>query len=224
MEIKLRNKEILRVLDGYVENFFSKPDYASEEYLTYHPEDARTRGEYYCGREYLDKQLSLGDEHSGAPEAHMASPVSVMVKKNPEIWTDYKEQTRSEFVKYIGAHTAALTNYYPPGGFVGWHTNWNASAYQILFTWSKTGDGYFKYMDNETGEIITVPDVKGWQARHYYFGSLDEPDHHCWHSAYAGCERITFAYKFVNSGKHNVDKDRQAVALRDLLIEELETE
>jgi hypothetical protein len=26
---------------------------------------------------------------------------------------------------------SALLNYYPPGGFVGWHTNWNASVIRL---------------------------------------------------------------------------------------------
>ena len=117
---------------------------------------------------------------------------------------------------------------------MGWHTNWNANAYQVLFTWSETGDGYFRYWDLEKQEMVHVPDVKGWHCRHYYFGHLNEPDKHCWHAAYAGCPRITLAYKFINhlgsAGDqktiHPVDpeKDVQARMLRDSLIEEVQSE
>ena len=49
----------------------------------------------------------------------------------------------------------------------------------------------------------------------------DEEDHHCWHSAYAGCRRITLAYKFVGKGIAN-PQDAMARNLRDMLIEEIE--
>ena len=70
---------------------------------------------------------------------------------------------------------------------------------------------------------MTIQDVPGWQCRHYYFGPEDEPHNHCWHSAYAGDERITLAYKFVGHGE-NDPRDAQARHLRDMLIEEIESE
>ena len=47
---------------------------------------------------------------------------------------------------------------YPPGGYISWHNNANASAYNLIFTWSETGDGYFKYIDGETKEEIVIKD------------------------------------------------------------------
>jgi hypothetical protein len=147
-----------------------------------------------------------------------------MVRKEPEEWEPFKQKVKFDFAKEIGAHTSALLTYYSPGGYVGWHTNWDANAYQVLFTWSD-GNGYFRYWDNKKNEIVHIPDVKGWQCRHYYFGSHKEPENLCWHSAYAGGERITLAYKFVNSGVANNDtKDRQAKLMRDMLIEEIESD
>jgi hypothetical protein len=66
-----------------------------------------------------------------------------------------------------------------------------------MFTWSNSGNGYFKYLDNTTGKIVTIQDKPGWQCRHYYFGKKDELNNNCWHAAYAGEDRITLAYKFV---------------------------
>jgi hypothetical protein len=147
-----------------------------------------------------------------------------MVRADKETWEKYQQRVKYDFAAEIGAHTSALLSFYPKGGFVGWHTNWDANAYQVLFTWSKTGDGYFRYLDKKTGEIVTVQDKPGWQCRHYYFGNKHEEDLHCWHSAYAGCERITLAYKFVNGGDVNNPEDAQARALRDMLIEDIESE
>ena len=151
----------------------------------------------------------------------MAVPISRMEKIDPDIWTPFRKRARINFTLQIGATHAALTNYYPPGGFVGWHTNWNAAAHQMIFTWSKTGEGYFKYYDNKTKEIVTIPDVPGWQCRYYYFGKIEEVNHWCWHSAYTYCDRITLAYKFQNTSIYHRD-NVIAESIRDDLIEELE--
>ena len=102
--------------------------------------------------------------------------------------------------------------------------SWSANAYQVLFTWSETGEGFFEYYDKKTDEIIKIDDVPGWQCRHYYFGAEQEEDLHCWHAAYTECQRITLAYQFVNNGSINNPEDAQARAMRDMLIEEIETE
>lgn len=219
-EITIRNKKFLNTLNSISDEFFSYEDYDNPKYL------ARAgdinNGEFYCSREHLMEQLQRGDEHSGYPESHMGQPITHMVQEEPDKWEPFMQKVKYQFASEIGAHTSALLTFYPAGGFVGWHTNWNAHAYQILFTYSKTGDGYFSYYDKQNDKIITHQDKKGWQARHYYFGALDEPDHHCWHSAYAGGERITLAYKFVNKGLDN-PQDRGAQMMRDLLIEDIET-
>ena len=37
----------------------------------------------------------------------------------------------------------ALSAIYPPGGYLGWHTNADVPGRNIIFTWSKTGEGLF---------------------------------------------------------------------------------
>ena len=218
-EIIIRNKALLTTLNSFSDEFFAKEGYNDpDSYLSSSVED-RTNGEYYCSREYLDDCLQR-DKLIGVPDKHFAQPMAMMVRKDPDKWGDYRERVKYEFTAEIGAHTSALLSYYPPGGFVGWHTNYNACAYQVLFTWS-TGKGFFRYYEKETDQIVTIKDVAGWQARHYYFGPESEPESHCWHSAYAGDDRITLAYKFCGYGK-NDPRDQQARDLRDLLIEEIE--
>ena len=218
-EIRI-GKNFEKRLNAISDEFFSMP-YEKEEYYVYSDEEAFDNGEYYCGDIALQEKLAMGDKHSGFPEEHWAQPINYMLKIDPEIWTDFREKVKFEFAKEIGAHSSALLNYYPTGGFVGWHTNWNANAYQVLFTYSATGDSYFRYYDLESSSIVTIPEKKGWQCRHYYFGRQDEPEHHCWHSAYSGCERITLAYKFCNDSLMNIEKDKQARQMRDWAIEEI---
>ena len=220
-EVVIRNKELLDQLNGFVDEYFAIDGYDALENRAHSSDKALQDPEYFCGEEYLNYMFSIGQKHTGYPEEHMAHPISSSVKNSPEKFSAFRDMVKHEFAQEIGAHTSALLNYYPPGGFVGWHTNWNANAYQILFTWSRTGNGYFRYYDLEKKEIVTIEDKPGWQCRHYYFGKRDEPDHHCWHSAYAGCDRITLAYKFVNRGKDD-PQDELAVQMRNQLIEDIE--
>lgn len=218
-EVTIRNKELLETLNEFSDTFFAEKDYNNPDAHVYSSEEDKSNGEYFCSQEYLDECLSR-DKLVGVPDRHFAQPISKMVRVDPK-WKDYMQRVKYDFASEIGAHTSALLSYYPKGGFVGWHTNYDASAYQVLFTWS-TGKGFFRYLDNETGKLVTHQDVAGWQCRHYYFGSEEEKEHHCWHSAYAGDDRITLAYKFCGYGK-NDPRDQQARDLRDLLIEDIET-
>jgi hypothetical protein len=222
-EVVIRNKNLLNKLNGFVDEFFSINGYDDKNYHIHDGEKALTDPEYYCDKEWLDYMLSNWETHSGFPEQHSSQPISRMATANPEKFLGLRNKVREDFTTEIGAMHAALSNYYPPGGFVGWHTNWNANCYQILFTWSRTGNGYFKYYDKQKDEIVTIQDVPGWQCRHFYFGRKDEPDHHCWHAAYAGEDRITLAYKFTN-GSLKDPMDPRARMLRDQLIDEIESE
>jgi hypothetical protein len=219
-EVVIRNKNLLKTLNGFTEDFFNVEGYNDASYHAYSSPDDKSKGEYYCSEEYLRECLE-GDL-IGAPDRHFAQPIAKMVRTNPQKWGDYMQRVKYEFAAEIGAHTSALLSYYPPGGFVCWHTNYDASAYQVLFTWSD-GNGYFRYYDKEQDKVVHIPDVKGWQCRHYYFGPENEPENHCWHSAYSGGERITLAYKFCGYGK-NDSRDSQARELRDMLIEDIENE
>ena len=223
-EVVIRNEELLETLNSFSDEMLSKPSYNDEKYWTYHAIADIDLGSYYTSREYLDDCLSRGrDGLVGPPDRYFAQPISKMVREDKEMWGGFMQRVKYDFASTLGAHTSALLSYYPPGGFVGWHTNFDANAYQVLFTWSETGEGFFEYYDKKNDEIIKIPDVAGWQCRHYYFGAGHEEDLHCWHAAYAGCQRITLAYKFVNGGSINNPEDAQARAMRDMLIEEIET-
>ena len=222
-EVVIRNKDLQKVLDGFSDEMLSKPSHNDEKYWTFHEWQDIGKGEYYCSRDYLDDCLSR-DGLVGPPDRYFAQPISKMVREDRDMWEGFMQKVKYDFASELGAHTSALLSYYPPGGFVGWHTNYDANAYQVLFTWSENGDGYFRYYDKHKDEIVTIPDVPGWQCRHFYFGAEHEVDKHCWHAAYAGCQRITLAYKFVNNGSSDNPEDAQARALRDMLIEEIESE
>ena len=222
-EVTIRNQGLLKTLDHFKNEMFMVEGYNDPKYQVYSSEMDKSLGQMYTSEEYL-RETSLKGELVGAPDRHYAVPIAKMVREDPDIWTPYMQKVKYDFASQLGAHTSALLSYYPPGGFVGWHTNYDATAYQVLFTWSD-GNGYFRYYDMAKDEVVTIQDVEGWQCRHYYFGPEQEPENLCWHAAYAGGERITLAYKFVNGvfGQHG-EHDANARYLRDQLIEEIESD
>ena len=220
-ELTIRNKQIIsdlnwvrdKVLSADIERISQLPDM-----LLFNPPDAEHDGEKYLSEFYLNKHMN-DPEHVGFPIEHMSAPFDRLSLKNEEL-KEVELYARTDFVTNGGANDNAVFLYYPPGGFVGWHTNQNNSGHQFIFSWSEKGDGYFQYYDKQKKEIIKLPDKAGWQARHFHFGQ-DEPDH-CWHSAYTNVPRITICLLFRWWDKP--DQKELILELKDQLIEEIESE
>lgn len=102
----------------------------------------------------------------------------------------------------LGARFCALKMFYPKDGYIAWHTNWNVPGYNIIFTYSKTGDGHWRHIDptgaNSTtpnpAKLVHIDDVPGWHCKFGYFGKKEETDRIVWHSAYTNEPRITISY------------------------------
>lgn len=217
-ELTIRNQDILDQLE-YVRSIVMNANveqYAND--AMFRPENARTEGESYLTKQWLDNHMA-DPEHQGFPVEHYSIPVENIMHKDPKLEEVYNF-SRVDFISNLGANANAVFLYYPPGGFVGWHTNQNNSGYQFIFSYSEKGDGYFQYYDKQKQEIVKCPDVSGWNARYYHFGE-DEPDH-CWHSAYTNVPRITICVLFRWHDKPHL-KD-QVFAMKDQLIEEIEME
>lgn len=147
----------------------------------------------WTSSEYRDKIIGMGRNHEGGPENARSYPLKPdhYNGKDPQyyldfVWIDTAIKTE------LGVKTNALSQLYPPKGFIGWHNNANAPGYNLIFTWSETGDGWFKYID-KYGEEITMPDTKGWSLKAGYFGSYDD-DYTCYHAAYTDCWRMTHSF------------------------------
>ena len=218
-EIVIRNEGLLQTLNDTVEMFLEHRELMTELSDNLQRDVPVEEWEKFCKEDYLHEMIATGVDHAGFPETGYGFQVAQGVRQRPDVFTPLKDWTKNQLPMMFGARSNSLTSYYPPNGFVGWHTNWNASAYQIIITWSENGDGYFSYYDKETDTIITEQDVKGWQARWYRFGRYDEPQHHCWHTAWTNSPRFTLAFKFPYN---NVNEDSALLALKDF-VEELET-
>ena len=102
----------------------------------------------------------------------------------------------------IGARVCALKMYYPAGGYIDWHTNWDVPGYNIIFTFSKNGKGHWRHIDPSNAldvvprpeKLVHIEDVPGWHCKMGYFGSKDQTDKIVWHSAFTFEPRVTISY------------------------------
>lgn len=189
-------------------------------------QDKRTKkdADYYTGDEYFNKIMSMGKNHNGFPEivvghgfgigqTHFAKGLS-----NPNIIPEATEKQinfLSEIQTTFNLKRSALFTVYPPGGYISWHNNANASAFNFIFTWSQTGDGYWKHWDNEKKEMVTIPDVKGWQCKAGYFGAYeDPPEKLVYHTARTN-DSLRMTIAFV------LDRSDMSQGLQDWIIEDI---
>lgn len=89
----------------------------------------------------------------------------------------------------------SLSVVYPSEGYIGWHHNGNAPGYNILFSYSLDGKGWFKYYDYVDQEIKTLYDKPGWNVKvGYYPDQIKEPERVYWHAAKTVSPRLSIAF------------------------------
>lgn len=213
--VEIKNTELFEILEEIVETIktvdFSKVRQIPRE----------ENAEDWTNEEYLKHIMWKGSQHDGYPEMLLAVDISSEEKLTYDDAVG-KSKITSSAQKFIanlcswsGARNNALCAIYPPGGFIGWHNNANAGGYNVLFTWSETGDGQWEHIDPVTKEHVVIPDVKGWQCKYGYYGTYDEPDKVLYHAAKTNCLRTTVAFIF--------NGDETGKKMCDMLIEEIET-
>lgn len=81
-------------------------------------------------------------------------------------------------------------NWYPPNGYMGWHTNANVQGFRLYCSHAPVSQrSYFRYLDPVTQKIETSWDSAGWNFR--CFRTDLEP---LWHCVYSETDRISFGY------------------------------
>ena len=81
-------------------------------------------------------------------------------------------------------------NWYPPNGYMGWHTNANVQGFRLYCSHATAPrQSYFRYLDPVTQKIETSWDSAGWNFR--CFRTDLEP---LWHCVYSEIDRISFGY------------------------------
>lgn len=192
-KISLDNPDLKSMLYGFSDWFYE------QDLAPFMKEFEKKDPDFYCiTREYLDELKAKGYNHEGYPEEIRGIELSDEFLKKPE-FIGFKDKIADilfNVTEFIGARNNALTAFYPEDGYIGWHTNWNVSGNNLVFTYSEKGGGCFKYLDLETDEVIVMPDTKGeWTCKAGYFGSYSEKNNHFWHAAESnGSTRLTFSY------------------------------
>ena len=214
LDIPINNPEILQSLNKFLWFYDERNKEISKCRLWCNSKER----EHYTGDKHRDSIMSRGSIHNGFPEngnyysfkTDHENSSKALTTKVIENYTTFNEELQVK----LCTRGNGLCAMYPPKGFISWHNNANASAYTLIFTWSETGDGYFKYIDGYTGKEITIQDRKGWQCKAGYFGAYDEePEKLLYHSASTDCWRITVAYLF--------NRKEISIGLQEDVIEEI---
>lgn len=95
---------------------------------------------------------------------------------------------------FKGTHNVPFTAFYPPGGYITWHHNGNAHGYNLLFSYSSTGEGSFKYYNHSIKEVVDMKDSPDqWTAKIMRFPKIQDVSELLWHNVQTSCHRISFA-------------------------------
>ena len=81
--------------------------------------------------------------------------------------------------------------YYPPTGYMGWHTNYQMPEERVYVTYaSEKGESFFRYLEGD--KVITDYDDKGLTVRRF---SVSSERPYFWHCAGSNCDRFSFGYR-----------------------------
>lgn len=97
----------------------------------------------------------------------------------------------NHMLDYLG-NPRWYTSGYDPNGFLGWHEDTCEAGYFIMFSYSESGQGIFKYLDNQTNAVVELIDRPGWMVRSGFTGN-NETDA-WWHCVNSNCPRWTWIY------------------------------
>jgi len=161
----------------------------------------------------LERLLQIDfDKHSGAPGQQLG--VNLNYRGNIETRSHLIEPTffdeiraknnelDDELQAVLGARNCALKMYYPAGGYIGWHTNWDLPGYNIIFTYSPDGNGFWRHVDPAGAtsiaprpeKLVHLQDRPGWHCKVGKFGAKAEANEIVWHAAYTDSPRLTVSY------------------------------
>lgn len=139
---------------------------------------------------YLEKAQKQDWTQFGFPRA-----TNFLSVQNDAEWITLLKRPVFKLQRKLCAYANALTVIYPAEGYIGWHHNGNAPGYNILFSYSLEGKGYFKYYDYKSSSVLKIKDHTGWNVKvGYYPDQTKELDRVYWHSAYTETPRLSIAF------------------------------
>lgn len=190
-KLELSNAIVLDVLDEVKDLVFSNSELLEEAVSNKNnnPAESRFSNEYLFS--LLDKPLNEITNNYGYAESNnwvsLRGKCSKTLKKIKHLNNIFG-----------GHHYFPLAALYPPGGYITWHHNGNSTCvpcYNLLFSYSTTGEGSFRYYDYEKNDVVEMIDSSNeWAAKIMYFSSNNCTNKLLWHSAHTSCYRISIAF------------------------------
>lgn len=223
-DVPINNRTLIKRLDA-IRNIYTEENF--EKYFHLSCQQDKDNRDWWTGERYLREVINQGTDHEGFPDSMVGYEVSTH-REGHEFFTSdappsYRRQMTDriatasrELIEWLGVRHNALTAFYPPGGYISWHNNANAPAYNLIFSWSETGDGFFQYVDPVSKEVVKMQDHAGWQCKAAYFGHYEEPERLFYHSASSDCWRCTVSF--------TLDTSALSAEIREDLLEEISSE
>lgn len=216
-EIIVKNQEIKDILNETLWYYDNR-----DELATYRTDSFNVKGDEFLTDEYLKSIVDMGDKHNGYPvhlRGHNLSSYYDYGNQSeyiPKSYVDRYRDINNRLMQTLSVRNNAVASIYPPEGFISWHNNANATGFNLIFTWSETGDGWLDYVD-ENNKRVRMQDKKGeWVCRYGMFGKYHQDKYPIlYHAASTNCWRITLAFIF--------SADEASSGLQEFIIEELET-
>lgn len=196
--IKLKNQTLIKLLSNITKEFYSEQVVSLLSSGNYKREDEDIPNINSCSEEYFIKARTFPIELYAFPRSAIGVNNDTLLPKNYDSFDNIRKKLLL-VGNFLGTHQVALSMLYPDNGYIGWHHNGNAPGYNILFTYSQDGDGYFKYYDYKTESFVTINDNPGWNAKvGYYPDEKIQPEKVFWHCAETKLRRITIAFVVKN--------------------------
>lgn len=231
-ELSLKSQRIIKILSGITEAVYETPgaiEKLSKEAREKKDElikDYESHDDRYFRKALTEHPI----ESFGFPRSSfMANTSNLSRETDSKFFYDIVGKKITRLQNTVGSSRNALCALYPDGGYIGWHHNGNAPGYNILFSYSQDGDGYFKYYDREKDEIVYMHDKPGWNVKcGYYPSEKTEPNRVYWHAAATKKARLSIAFvipdrkiwfsmlEYVSEGDYNEDFLKSQGPLKDL--------
>jgi len=221
-KVEIRNKTLLEELRR---TEFLFKDNRLDDFLLTGENFTKEQAFFWTGPTHLKEILQQGTSHEGFPEflkSYSVQNNTFRLSRNPDAVRLNETLEEIESIRTNLSHNwmfrqNALWTIYPPGGFISWHNNANASSYNLIFTYSEKGEGNFSWLDRTNGKIIVMKDHAGWQGKYGYFSNYNEdPKKLMYHSARTDCWRMTIAFI--------LDRSEWSKLMQSEIIQDIETE
>ena len=223
--VPVKNPELLEILEEYaklhtIEGFEKNCHCTSKERV-------RQR-DWYVGPKYMEEVVNQGTQHEGFPDElvgynfKLSERTHQMFESDADpVWkrdfTHHVADLNNKMMNFLSVKHNALCAVYPPGGFISWHNNANAPGYNLIFSYSEDGSGYFDYIHPETKEVVRCQDKPGeWTCKAAYFGPYTEPEKLMYHAASTDDWRVTVSYVF--------DWSDESDSFREMVLEDIASE